>query len=82
MSAPLPRCPPRTVANAVDDIIFAELEELADRAASYWRSIGEAAYRRERITIAVHLRQVRLLTFAMVQTVEALGTESTEETPG
>jgi hypothetical protein len=53
----------RTITGALDPLLFDEIEQLADRAASYWRSIAEAGVRGETMTIAVHLRQVRLVTF-------------------
>ena len=56
------------------DVHFDEIEELADKAVSYWRSIAEAAYRRERMTIAVHVYQVRLVTYTAVQILAACRT--------
>jgi hypothetical protein len=58
-------------AHALDPLLFDEIEELADRTASHWRSIAEAASRGEAMTIAVHLRQARLVTFAVHQHVKA-----------
>ena len=55
---------------------FRLVEDNADRAASYWRSIMEAAHRGETLTCAIHPRQVRLLTFSTVQTLKALIKES------
>ena len=56
-----------------DDDRFAAIEEFADKAASYWRSIGEAAFRADLPTLETHCRQVRLLTLATFQTVKELG---------
>ncbi len=52
---------------------FAAIAEFADKASSYWRSIGEAAYRGDRATLEIHCRQVRLSTIAVFQTVKELG---------
>ena len=61
------------IADAHDDDRFAAIEELADKAASYWRSIGEAAYRADLRTIETHCSQVRILTLAAFSTVKTLG---------
>jgi hypothetical protein len=37
---------------------FDTIGETADLAASYARSIGEAAYRRDQVELAVHIRQL------------------------
>ena len=65
-----------TVADALDPLRFDEIERLADRAASYWRSIAEAGARGEAMTIAVHLRQVRLVTFHVHEIVKQFGGNS------
>lgn len=73
--------PPSPAAKAaVDDVVFAEIEELADKAASYWRSVREAAFRRERLTVAVHLKQVRLITLSTVQNLKMTSAEEPGET--
>lgn len=59
-----------TIAGALDPPLFDDIEQLADRAASYWRSIAEAGARGETMTIAVHLRQVRLVTFHVHELVK------------
>jgi hypothetical protein len=61
--------------DALDCIRFEEIAELAERAASYWISIREAADRRERLTVETHCRQVRLVTLAAFETVKALGSQ-------
>lgn len=66
--------------SASDDILayadqFAAIEEFADKAASYWRSIGEAAYRADLRTIEIHCRQVSVLTRAAFSTVKGLVAE-------
>jgi hypothetical protein len=65
-----------TVADALDPLLFDEIQQLADRAASYWRSIAEAGARGEAMTIAVHLRQVRLVTFHVHEVVNQFGSSS------
>jgi hypothetical protein len=64
------------IADALDPLLFDEIEQLADKAASYWRSIAEAGARGEAMTIAVHLRQVRLVTFRVHEIVKQFGADS------
>jgi hypothetical protein len=45
--------------SALRDQVFEEIERQADLAASFARSLGEAAYRGDEMTTAVHLRQLR-----------------------
>jgi hypothetical protein len=47
---------------------FEELMDNADKAASYCRSIGEAAYRGDELTAGVHIRQLRAVCVAMIKT--------------
>ena len=47
---------------------FDELMRDADMAASYCRSIGEAAYRGEELTVGVHIKQLRLCCLSMIKT--------------
>ena len=47
---------------------FEELIEHADKAASYCRSIGEAAYRGDQLTVEVHIKQLRAVCLAMIKT--------------
>jgi hypothetical protein len=63
--------PPLT--DALDPLLFDEIEQLADKAASYWRSLAEASFRGDAMTIAVHLRQVRLVTFHVHEIVKQFG---------
>jgi hypothetical protein len=67
---------PPTLANALDPLLFEEIEQCADRAASIWRSIGEASFRGDVMTVAVHLRQARLLTFHVHEIVKQFGGSS------
>jgi hypothetical protein len=69
----------QTAAGVCDDERFAAIEEFADKAASYWRSIAEAAYRRDRLTVEVHCRHVGLVTREAFQTVKTLGVEAGAE---
>lgn len=62
-----------TVADALDPLLFDEIEQLADKAASYWRSIAEASFRGDAMTVGVHLRQVRLVTFHVHEIVKQFG---------
>ena len=47
-----------------DDERFQFVERLADKAASDWRSIAEAAYRGDPLTLRVHCKKVSILTKA------------------
>ena len=74
------RAQTKSESDASDDILacvdrFAAIEEFADKAASYWRSIGEAAYRADLRTIEIHCRQVSVLTRAAFATVKGLVAE-------
>ena len=64
---------------ALDLARFEAIAELADLAASYWRSIAEAALRGEQLTLEVHCRQVAAVTRETFATVKALGHEVDRE---
>jgi hypothetical protein len=64
---------------AVDRLRFGAIEELADLASSYWRSVAEAAARGERVAIEIHCRQVAAVTREAFGTVKALGTADEAE---
>jgi hypothetical protein len=64
---------------ALDFVRFEAIAELADLAASYWRSIAEAALRGEHLTMEVHCRQVAAVTRETFATVKNLGCESDAE---
>ena len=49
------------------DQAFEEILRVADLAASYSRSIGEAAFRRDTVTIVTHLIQLRACCRDMIQ---------------
>ena len=61
------------LANALDPLLFEEIEQSADNAASIWRSIAEASFRGDVMTIAVHLHQARLVTFHVHEIVKQFG---------
>jgi hypothetical protein len=50
------------------DQAFEEIERVAGLAASYSRSLGEAAFRGDRATMDMHLRQLRLCVLSMIKT--------------
>ena len=58
---------------ALDYVLFDAIAEFANLAASYWRSIEEAALRGERLTLEVHCRQVSAVTKEAFATVKTLG---------
>ena len=64
---------PPTIADALDPLLFEEIEQSADKAASIRRSIAEASFRGDAMTVAVHLRQARLVTFHVQEIVKQFG---------
>jgi hypothetical protein len=64
---------------ALDYSRFDQIAELAERAASYWRSVALAAARAERLTIEVHCRQVAAVTREAFAIVKSLGSEAAEQ---
>ena len=78
MATPETARPPRSDAEvdpqiAALDVLFDAIAEFANLAASYWRSIEEAALRGERLTLEVHCRQVSAVTKEAFATVKTLG---------
>jgi hypothetical protein len=76
MAGPVAR---ETIADALDVGRFERLAELADLAASYWRSVALAADRREALTVTVHCKQVAAVTreaFALAKTLGSTEVES------
>ena len=57
---------------ALDFARFDAIEEMADLAASLWRSIAEAAARGDRRTLEVHCKQVAAVTREAFSTVKTL----------
>lgn len=60
------------------DLAFEALVETCDLASSYGRSASEAAWRGDKLTLGVHLRQLRLATIAALKTFNELGAEPGE----
>jgi hypothetical protein len=69
----------RSRIDAADYLRFCTVEELADQAASYWRSIAEAASRGEKLTCEVHCRQISRVTRECFALVKALGSADEAE---
>jgi hypothetical protein len=65
----------RTTADALDFARFDAIEQYADLAASYWRSVAEAASRGEGLTIEVHCKQIAAVTREAFATVKELAGE-------
>jgi hypothetical protein len=60
--------PSAEVVAVLRDQAFIEIERVANLAASYARSTGEAAFRGDQTSVLVHMRQVRLCCVSMIQT--------------
>jgi hypothetical protein len=63
-----------SVAQAIDVLRYEALEEMAELAASYWRSVAEAAHRRELPVLKLHCTQIAAVTreaFAVVKSLDA-----------
>jgi hypothetical protein len=58
--------------SALRDQAFEELERVSYLAASYARSLGEAAFRGDEATVLVHLKQLRLCVLSMIKTYKGL----------
>jgi hypothetical protein len=67
--------PSAAAISAGHDLMFGAIVETADLAASYARSAAEAAWRGDRLTPGVHLRQLRLATIAALRTYNELGAQ-------
>ena len=74
-----PPGPPQTVANVCDDLRLEAIVETMDLAASLAVSAREGAWRGDRITLRVHLQQLRLATIAALTTFNEIGAESGEK---
>jgi hypothetical protein len=75
-AGPVPR---ETIADALDVGRFERLAELAELAASYWRSVALAADRGEALTVTVHCKQAAAVTrvaFALAKTLGSAEVES------
>jgi hypothetical protein len=73
---------PQTVEDTLDDLRLDALLELAQLIESYGRSAAEAAWRGDKVTLGVHLRQARLCLITALQTFRELCPENTAETGG
>ena len=58
--------------SALRDQAFEEIERVSELAASYSRSLGEAAFRGDEATVLAHLKQLRLCCLSMIQTYKNL----------
>ena len=76
MSAREPR--PHTVEATLDDLRLDALLELCELLSSYARCAAEAAWRGDKVTLGVHLRQARLVLIEALQTFRELRPEHTE----
>lgn len=65
--------PSPELASALRDQAFVEIERVADLVASYARSAGEAAFRGDETTMAVHIRQLRLCCVSLIKTYKEMG---------
>jgi len=73
MTAPSP-----AAVSAANDFVFEALADTCDLASSYARSAAEAAWRGERVTLRVHLMQLRLTTLAAIQRFKEISAEACE----
>jgi hypothetical protein len=65
---------PLRVAAAIDRLRIEAVEDMADLAASLWRSAAEAAWRGDRILLCRHCSEISAVTreaFAVVKTISA-----------
>lgn len=53
--------------SALRDQAFEEIGRVSDLAASYSRSLGEAAYRGDQTTVEAHLKQLRSCCLNMIK---------------
>jgi hypothetical protein len=63
--------PSSEAVSAARDLAFHALMDEVEVSGSYLRSIGEAAYRGDELTVGVHLRQLRLRLIAMLSIYNA-----------
>ena len=64
----MPDKPPPDLTSVLRDQAFEEIGRVSELAASYSRSIGEAAYRGDEMTVAAHLQHLRLCCLSMIRT--------------
>jgi hypothetical protein len=70
---------PERVTGAIDALRFQALEEMAELAALCWRSVAEASFRGESATVAVHCRQIAIVTREAFALAKQLGTPPAAE---
>jgi citrate lyase beta subunit len=66
-------------ARAADVARFQTIEEMAELAASCWRSVAEGAFRGESATVAVHCRQIAIVTREAFALAKQLGVPPTQD---
>jgi hypothetical protein len=65
----VPDAPPSPeLVSVLRDQAFEEIERVASLVASYARSTGEAAFRGDETTMAVHIKQLRLCCLSLIKT--------------
>lgn len=64
---------PQTVGNVIDQMTADYILELASRAESLWRSVGEGAWRGDVRIMQYHCREIRLVTLATFEAVKEFG---------
>jgi hypothetical protein len=69
---PLP-APSKEAVLVARNLCLEAVVEMADLAASYWRSAAEAAYRGDQLTLEVHCRQIAAVTRHAFAAVKTLG---------
>lgn len=67
------------VASVCDNFRFAAIEEFANLAESYARSAAEAAWRGDRLTLGVHLAQLRMTTIEAIKSFKELSADAPAE---
>ena len=70
--------PSKEAVVAARDLCLEAVVEMADLAASYWRSAAEAAYRGDQLTLEVHCRQIAVVTRHAFAAVKTLSGEKAE----
>jgi hypothetical protein len=65
----------QTVAGVGDDLRLEMIVETSELAASYARSVVEAAWRGDRLELGVHLQRLRLSTIEAIRTYKELSAE-------
>ena len=69
----------RNAQSAIDWLRFSALGEMADLAASCWRSVAEAAFREEAATVQLHCRQIAAVTREAFALAKQIGSQANRE---